>query len=521
MLLCDGASSKPKTDPAAPDAAGSCDDKMDYLLCPDYNGLKGHHGDFFTDWIDDVTRRFCRHYKYPCTLSNKWLLFLCISAIMWRRLEKYLSEWKETIGRLPLLVRGARQVGKSYTIEAFGRAHFQNVVVINFELYPHFKPCFQGLDPKEILAKIQLLLGVDIHEGVLLFLDEIQECPSAIMALRYFKEQMPQIPVIGAGSLLEFAMRSEHFTMPVGRVGFLYMEPLSFSEFLAASGHDALNTYLAEVTLEHPVDIAVHEKLLSLLRTYFILGGMPAVVSEYLSSGNIMQCQQIQTALLQAYRSDFGKYAATVQQKYLQRVFDTSFRFVGQRVKYSHIDSEMKSRDLKQALQLLALAGIIRPIYASHASGVPLGADLQERKLKLNVLDIGLMQNACGLQSALAVEQNFLQINAGALAEQFVGQELRAYADPRRSAELYFWARDQKSSTAEVDYVTNVDAFIVPIEVKSGKRGTLRSLQLFLAEKPASLGVRIAQTPLSYHERILSIPLYLIAQLPRLVAMCR
>ena len=328
---------------------------------------------------------------------------------MRRDIEKELILWKAQKERYPLIIRGARQVGKSYLVETFGRTHFQNNVVVNLEFQPQLKDCFKSLDPSEIINKLQLLLSVQIKEdNTLLFLDEIQECPQAIMALRYFKEKMPKLSVIAAGSLLEFALRSPDFKMPVGRVLFLYLEPLSFSEYLDATGNQNLRRFLSDVKLTDSIDDVIHKKLLELLRIYIIVGGMPAVLNEYLSSKDLMNCQRIQTALLQTYRSDFGKYAKISQHKYLQKVFDTVPRMVGQRIKYSTIDPDNRSRDLKNALNLLTLAGIVRPIYLTKASGLPLGAQINEQKFKLNFLDVGLMQNSCGLQGRLSIEEDFM-----------------------------------------------------------------------------------------------------------------
>ena len=312
-------------------------------------------------------------------------------------------------------------------------------------------------------------------------------------------------------------MRSPDFKMPVGRVHFLYLEPLSFSEYLDAAGSQNLRQFLSEVKLADSIDDVIHKRLLELLRTYIIVGGMPAALNEYILSKDLMNCQRVQTGLLQTYRSDFGKYAKISQHKYLQKVFDSAPRLVGQRIKYSSIDADTRSRDLKNALNLLVLAGIIKPIYLTKASGLPLGAQINEQKFKLNFLDVGLMQNSCGLQGRLSVEEDFMQINAGAVAEQFVGQELAAYSDKHQQASLYFWVREKKGSMAEVDYVINIGSNIFPIEVKSGKEGRLKSLRMFIEEKKARLGIRISQDKLSYYDKILSIPLYMIEQMPRIV----
>lgn len=437
---------------------------------------------------------------------------------MKRDIEKELFLWIKQKERYPLIVRGARQVGKSYLVEEFAKKHFQNSIILDFEFQPQLKGCFATLSPDEIINKIQLILGVQVNpSNTLLFFDEIQACPQAIMSLRYFKEKMPQLAIIGAGSLLEFALQAPDFKMPVGRVQFLYLGPFSFSEFLDASGSQQLRQYLLSFKIGDKIEDVIHKKLLELLRLYLILGGMPAVLKEYFNSKDLLICQHLQNSLLQTYRSDFGKYAKTSQHKYLLKVFDAAPRLIGQRVKYSNIDPEFKSRDLKNALELLILAGILKPIYSSHASRLPLGAQLNEQKYKLNFLDTGLMQNVCGLQSRISLEKDFMQINAGSIVEQFVGQELILYGDKHQPGALFFWARDKRGSSAEVDYVINVGQNILPLEVKAGKTGKLKSLKIFLKEKKAKFGIRVSQEKFSYYERVLSVPLYMIEQIPRLV----
>lgn len=429
---------------------------------------------------------------------------------MERDIEKELVKWKDQNNRSPLLVRGARQVGKSYLIEEFGKKFFNNIVVVNFEFRPELKQCFTTLDPYEIINKLRLLMGITIEDGkTLLFLDEIQECPNAIISLRYFKERKGMLAVIGAGSLMEFALNSPEFRMPVGRIQFLYLEPLSFCEFLTVSGNGQLRQYISEISIVGSSDNAVHQKLIDLLRIYFIIGGMPAVIREYLASQDLVNCSRIQNSLLQTYRGDFGKYAKISEHKYLQKTFDMSPRLAGSRIKYTNIDPESKSRDIKNALNLLAMAGIVKPVYASSASGVPLGAQVNELKFKLNFLDVGLMQNACGLQAQLSMEKDLIHINSGAVAEQFIGQELRAYSDSYTEHNLFFWARDKIGSSAEVDYVIDIDAQVLPIEVKAGKTGTLKSLKIFIEEKKSPLGIRFSQDKLSFYDKILTLPLYM------------
>ncbi len=436
---------------------------------------------------------------------------------MKRDIETDLLRWKEQKGHMPLLVRGARQVGKSYIIEKFGKENFENCVVINFEQYPEYAHCFDTLDPTKIVNSLELLSGLTIQpEKTLLFLDEIQECPRAILALRYFKEQMPKLHVIGAGSLLEFALNDAEFQMPVGRIHFLHMRPISFAEYLDASGNGSLRIYLAKVQLQEGIERVVHHKLLTLVREYIALGGMPAVIVEYLETKSLLRCQEIQTAILSTFRNDFGKYASRIQRCHLQTIFTKAPGLIAQWFKYTKVDPDVSSRVLKEALIKLSHAGLIILVYASSASGLPFITHMNEKKFKLLFLDIGLVKRACNLDLELLFKEDLLLINEGALAEQFVGQELLAYTGKEEMNNLFFWIREQKNSSAEVDYLLAVDSHIVPIEVKAGAIGTLRSLRLFLEEKKIPFGVRISELPLSYTNQVLSIPLYLIEQLPRL-----
>lgn len=415
-------------------------------------------------------------------------------------------------------MRGARQVGKSFIIEKFGKENFESLVTCNFEFRPELINCFDNLDPLSICSKLEVAFRTRIILGkTLLFLDEIQNCPKAITALRYFKEKLPDLHVIAAGSLLEFALQEEQFSFPVGRVQFLYLKPLSFHEYLVSQNHDRLVEILDNVTLKQPIDSFIHEELLLLLREYFLMGGMPSVVRCFLETRSFLECQTVLSGLLETYRSDFSKYATKTQYKYLQTFFEKAPGLISQHFKYSHVSSECRSKDLRVALEQLGWAGLLNKVLATHASGIPLHTQMTENKFKLLFLDGGLVNSAnrCDIQTAWETE--LLQINGGALAEQFVGQELIAYADPRMHTQLYYWERDKKGGMAEVDYVIQVGSQIFPIEVKAGTTGSLKSLNQFLLEKQTPFGIRISQHPLSFYEKVFSIPLYLIGQLPRLM----
>lgn len=437
---------------------------------------------------------------------------------MRRAIEPLLKKWKDQVDRLPLILRGARQVGKSFIIEKFGKDHFQELVVCNFEFRPELLACFDDFDPLSICLKLEIAFKTRIVPGkTLLFLDEIQECPQAIMALRYFKEKLPELHVIAAGSLLEFALHEEKFSFPVGRVQFLYLKPLSFEEYLAAQQHDQLLERLQGVSLKEPLESFVHETLLKLLREYFLIGGMPAVVRCFLNTHSLLECQMVLEGLSATYRADFPKYATKAEYRYLQVFFDKAPQLVTQQFKYTQVSGEIRSQNLKKALEQLGWAGLLHKVVSASASGLPLGAQAKDNKFKLLFLDMGLVNSLTKLDMASVWETELLQINEGALAEQFVGQELLAYGDFHISPQLYYWERDKKGSMAEVDYVIQSGPHVVPLEVKAGTTGSLKSLSQFLIEKEAPFGVRISAHPLSKHERILSIPLYLVGQLPRLM----
>ena len=436
-----------------------------------------------------------------------------------RDLMMQLEQWSTAAHRRPLILRGARQVGKSYLIKEFAKTHFDNFVELNFEFEPELKGVFTSLKPEDIIRTIVLTKGKRIEPGrTLLFLDEIQECPEAISSLRYFFEQLPSLHVIAAGSLLEFILNSENFRMPVGRVQYLHMFPLSFGEFLNGRGLTELREFITALTLKTTIPEVVHNKLIEELRLYLICGGMPAVVESFLAEPSGRGFQEIQLLLLQTYRDDFGKYASQAKQSHLEKVFYSTPRLVGEKLKYSAIDPEVKSRDLKAALLLLEKAGVIRRIIRTTTQGLPLRANANERHIKLNFLDVGLMQRSLGLDATLIRSEDFVAINSGQVAEQLVGQELLACQSPFEDPLLFFWSRDKRGSSAEVDFLISHKDKVIPIEVKAGSTGRLKSLRMLLDKTNGAVGVRLSQLPLSFFQNILSVPIYAIEALSNLLA---
>lgn len=437
---------------------------------------------------------------------------------MHRNLTQSLKDWQSSPGRRPLLLRGARQVGKTYLIESFAQENFTDFVKINFEKSPQYKDCFVSLDAKKIIQEIEIHANQRIVAGkTLLFLDEIQDCPNAIMALRYFYEDMPELHVMGAGSLLEFALSDKNFSMPVGRVSFLYLYPMSFMEVLLALGEDQLHDYLNNINPTDKIPSSIHQKLLDKLRLYFVLGGMPYVVSLYAQHGNLLVCREAQTALLNSYRSDFGKYATLVQQGYCERVFSKSLSLIATNFRYKDIDPDMDYRGLKQAVQLLFKANVLSPIYRTNASGLPLNATQIDKQYKVLFLDLGLVQAAGNVSPELILQQDIFQLNRGALTEQYVGQHLLTMQHSYTLAELFYWKRDAQNSQAEIDYIFPVENELIPIEVKSGATGRLKSMHLYLQEKKPKLGIKLSTAEFDTSGPIWSVPLYLLEQVTRLL----
>ncbi len=430
-----------------------------------------------------------------------------------RSISGYLVDWKDSESHLPLIVRGARQIGKTFTIEQFGNRHFSSLVTINFEYQPNFSRCFSNLDPGIIVRELEVLSGKTITPGeTLLFLDEIQECPQAILALRYFKERMPRLHILCAGSLLEFVLNSEDFRMPVGRIEFIYMRPMSFSEFLLGLEEQHILEYLAEGKIGQ-ISEAVHVKALGQFRTYMFTGGMPAGVAEYRENTSFLKVNRQQNIINDGYSHDFGKYCSKAQFQYLQKVYSRIGVVAAKPIKYADIDPDAQSRDLKKAIDILVMAGVLSKVHQNSGSGIPLQAG-EKKKYKLLFLDTGLYLNKVGLSShEIGLSADISLINRGTVAEHVAGQELFSLQGPFTPGYLSYWHRETRNSSAEVDYLYQYGEHVLPVEVKAGHTGRLKSLRIFMKEKKVPFGIRISQLPLSYENDILSIPFYLIHRL--------
>ena len=454
---------------------------------------------------------------------------------MERQQLQFLHNWLNGKHRKPLIIRGARQVGKSTLVALFARKNHQTLCNVNLERYPELSIIFSGKNPEQILQQIEFLPNISaIADDTLLFLDEIQAVPEAIPALRYFYEDMPDFPVVSAGSLLEFALADHTFSMPVGRIQYLHMGPMTFCEFLLAMGEEQLYDFIGQYETGRKIGEIIHQRLLQLLRSYYFVGGMPEAVAVFADSHSYKAVSEVHGSIIETYRDDFPKYAGTRNLNRMLNVFNFAAGNVGVKIKYSNISSQDQSVTIKKDIELLAMARVIGKVIHSNCSGMPLQADIKNRVYKLLFLDIGLMNAICGLdwRNLSQMDEKKL-INQGAIAEQFVGQHLQAMLADKPNRELNYWLREGSSSNAELDFVVGLSGNIVPIEVKSGATGTLKSLHQFMGTKQAPFAVRFdsnlptvqqVDTVISVNKKrhnlkyqLLSLPLYLVERLDSLV----
>jgi predicted AAA+ superfamily ATPase len=430
-----------------------------------------------------------------------------------RLIDNELLSWSKESGRKPLLLRGARQVGKSSAVKKLAE-NFDNFFEINFEnkRFDEAKEIFaKHSDPKIICNSLTVIFGKPIiPDKTLLFLDEIQACPDAISALRFFYEEMPGLHVIAAGSLLEFALE-ELPSFGVGRITSMFMNPFSFQEFMTACGSELLWDKICEHSPENPIFDPFHKKALDLLKKFLVVGGMPAVVSKYVENEDVLECQKVLNGLINSLKSDFSKYKARVPEMRISTAFDGVVNQAGGRFNFSKVE-QLSYRQVKDSIELLEKAGLIIPVIHSSANGIPLGAEVNFKKQKIILLDTGIFQHILGLNLAdILFSDDIDVVNKSAIAEMYVGLELIKSAPFDRPRNLYFWTREVKNSNAEVDYVLQLGRKIVPIEVKSGKTGQMQSMNLFIEEKNSEYGVRTSLENFSQYDKIKVYPLYAIA----------
>ncbi len=449
---------------------------------------------------------------------------------MQRSCLEFLQNWLELTDRKPLVIRGARQVGKTWIVRNLAQINHKKLIELNFEKKPELSSLFISNDPQQIILNLSAIFGEITAENSILFLDEIQAAPELLAKLRWFAEDLPGLPVLAAGSLLEFVLAQHSFSMPVGRINYMHLEPMSFLEFLAAKNQNSLIDYIKNYNLDLIMPTIIHSKLTDFFKEYIVIGGMPQAVYSWVTQSSLQVVNQIHNDLLATYRDDFNKYNGRLAIERLDEVLISIPFYLGQKFIYSKVNPAIQSTTIKQALELLCKSRVCHKILGSAGNGVPLAAEIQEKYLKLIFLDVGLCSALLGLSFDKLNLKELNLINKGGLAEQVVGQLLRTivpvYIDPA----LYYWHRNEKGASAEIDYLIQFQNKVVPVEVKAGSTGGLKSLHLFMGLKQLDLAVRVnsdlpSKTPVKVKDQagslvqytLVSVPYYLLSELRRIL----
>ena len=446
----------------------------------------------------------------------------------------YMKNWLTHPDRKPLVIRGARQVGKTWLVHELARVEGKKLIEINLETRPSLSSLFDSEEVGRIMLNIESAFkeSFDPHHSIL-FIDEIQAAPHIFAKLRIFAEELAQLPVIAAGSLLEFVLEDHVFSMPVGRIEYLYLEPFSFEEFLHARGASKLVEYIQQFQFKDTVPLYIHNELMSFVKEYIIIGGLPAAVKSWHDHQSLQQVSKVHHSLLATYREDFPKYSRKIAPIRLDEVLMAVPRLLGHKFMYSKVnpDPEVSGTVIKQALNLLCSAKLCSMVRGSHANGIPLESELQENYRKVLLVDVGLCSTALGLSLDYVRSLEELDLfNKGGIAEQLVGQLLRTLTPFYIEPALYYWHREEAGSSAEIDYVMQHGHTVIPVEVKAGTTGTLKSLHFFMELKKRDLAVRInSNVPFrsdlrvkglqtdAVRYRLLSIPFYLLSEVNRLL----
>jgi uncharacterized protein len=437
-----------------------------------------------------------------------------------RRLLLELEKWRQNIPRKPLVIRGARQVGKTTLVNQFA-AQYEQYIYLNLELSDDKEPFENFTSIENLLNTLFFLKNKTLAKKstTLIFIDEIQEVPKALNILRYFYELAPEISVIAAGSMLE-TLFDKNISFPIGRVEYKVIRPVSFPEFLSAIGENAALEQLTQV----PVAAFAQSKLLSLFHTYALIGGMPEIVQHYAKHKDLVALGPVYDSLISGYMEDVEKYAkSNAQILHIRHCIQNSFAQAGKRIKFEGFgNSAYKSREMGESLRTLEKALLMQLVYPCTSASLPMVPDIKKSP-RLQILDTGLLNYFVGIQKEIIGTYDLNSIYQGTLIEHLIGQELLAFQYNALSA-LHFWVREKKESTAEVDYLFQYDGLIIPIEVKSGKEGTLKSLHSYMDIAPHNFAIRFYAGALNISDaitqngkqyKILNLPYYLGSQIEK------
>jgi predicted AAA+ superfamily ATPase len=445
---------------------------------------------------------------------------------MRRIAEIHLKHWYTKKTRQPLIIRGARQVGKSTLVKLFCEAQSLQLLEINLE-----KVKLQSLNSDDfnlqyLLDEIQLKTQNKISTETILFFDEIQESPKLLKALRYFYEERPDLAVITAGSLLEIALKSPQFSFPVGRVEFYHLGPMNFTEFLWATNNEFLQEKLEQLDYSPAVVALAKEQL----RNFYYVGGMPKAVKTFTEEKSLVTVREVQDQILQTYLADFPKYNSRIQAERIERVFFSTIHQLGKKLIYQRIDPHSQSRDIRRIIELLIDARVLLPCCHSESNNIPLSGEADTSIQKIYFLDVGLVNAMMKLDLDIIDQEMKNNFNSkGMIAEQFVAQHLAYFGNQTTGPELYYWLRDKGSQKGEVDFIIQKNNQIIPIEVKAAEAGHLKSLFYFCKEKKKKKGIKVSLD--LYSEKavrhkigeeqvefsLYSIPQYAIEQLMKII----
>ena len=451
---------------------------------------------------------------------------------MHRKALHYLKNWLTKPVRKPLVLRGARQVGKTWLVRQFAKTANLTLIEINFEKRPDRADLFNSNDPQQILLELSSALNHPIDpKKCLLFLDEIQAAPLILSKLRWFAEECAELPVIAAGSLLEFLLHEHTFSMPVGRITYMHLEPLSFEEFLLARDKKILHDYLQKFDFSNVIPQSLHDDLLSLFREYIVVGGLPAAVSSWIATKSFHEVSEIQHDVLATYSDDFSKYRGRIAIDRLYETLNAVPKLLGEKFVFSRVNPDAQASSVKQSFELLCRARVCHRVAACFANGVPLAAEIKEKYFKAIFLDVGLCSASLKLNfTNIQSSDDLMLINQGGIAEQVVGQLLRTIEPFYMEPSLFYWLRDEAGYNSEIDYLMQHGNKVIPLEVKAGSTGSLKSLHVFMELKNSKLAVRVnadlpSKTQVSVNSRtgksvqyaLLSVPFYLMGQVTRLL----
>lgn len=428
---------------------------------------------------------------------------------MYRKLIEQLKGWKDKKDRLPLILKGARQVGKTWLLQEFGKECFEDVLYINFENESNVSSLFEGtIEPNRIIEFLGAVHHKKIEpEKTLIIFDEIQEFPRALTALKYFAEQTPEYAICCAGSLLGVFLH-DSVSFPVGKVEFLELNPLTFEEFLLANNENSLIEVINKNGLQELPEI-ITSKLQDYLKKYFAIGGMPGAVNKWITTKDFEEVEKVQRGILDSYTRDFSKHTdknTATKIKYIWESIPSQLAKENRKFVYGVIRDGARAREYEDAINWLQDTGLIRKVYrVKRGDKLPLKAYEDLKAFKIYLLDVGLLRVMCELSYETIINGNEIYNEfKGLLTEQFVLQELAAF-DKIKS--IYYWTNE---SLSEVDFVFNYKNLIIPVEAKSGINVRARSLKNFMQEYNTELALRFSLLNLVENDKILNIPLYLM-----------